>query len=124
MDGGLLYQAAHWPRRIFEEYKGAFTEQFVEQQIKSCDNYTLYYYTNDNSTSEIDFVTQMNDKALPIEVKAEENLRSRSLKAVLDKDNTLRGLRISMSDYREETRFDNLPLYAVKSYFEGKKRHE
>ena len=66
----------------------------------------------------------MNDKALPIEVKAEENLRSRSLKAVLDKDNTLRGLRISMSDYREETRFDNLPLYAVKSYFKGKKSHE
>ena len=109
---------------IFEEYKGAFTEQFVEQQIKSCDNYTLYYYTNDNSTSEIDFVTQKNDKALPIEVKAEENLRSRSLKAVLDKDNTLRGLRISMSDYREEARFDNLPLYAVKSYFKGKKHHE
>ena len=109
---------------IFEEYKGAFTEQFVEQQIKSCDNYTLYYYTNDNSTSEIDFVTQKNDEALPIEVKAEENLRSRSLKAVLDKDNTLRGLRISMSDYREETRFDNLPLYAVKSYFKGKKSHE
>lgn len=110
--------------RIFEEYKGAFTEQFVEQQIASCDNYTLYYYTNDNSTSEIDFVTQRFDKALPIEVKAEENLRSRSLKSVLDKDTSLRGLRISMSDYREEERFDNLPLYAVKSYFNGKNEDE
>ena len=110
--------------RIFEEYKGAFTEQFVEQQIASCDNYTLYYYTNDNSTSEIDFVIQRFDKALPIEVKAEENLRSRSLKSVLDKDTSLRGLRISMSDYREEERFDNLPLYAVKSYFNGKNEDE
>ena len=110
--------------RVFEEYKGAFTEQFVAQQIASCGNYTLYYYTNDNSTSEIDFVTQMSDRALPIEVKAEENLRSRSLKAVLDKDAGLRGLRISMSDYREEERFDNLPLYVVKSYFDGKKENE
>ncbi len=107
--------------RIFEEYKGAFTEQFVEQQIASCGNYSLYYYTNDNSTSEIDFVTQCSSKALPIEVKAEENLRSRSLKAILDKEPSLRGMRISMSDYREEERFDNLPLYAVKSYFGGKK---
>ncbi len=110
--------------RVFEEYKGAFTEQFVEQQIASCGYYTLYYYTNDNSTNEIDFVTQRLDKALPIEVKAEENLRSRSLKTVLDKDLSLHGLRISMSDYREEERFDNLPLYAVKSYFDGKNRYE
>ena len=104
--------------KIFEEYKGAFTEQFVEQQIASCKNPKLYYYTNENSTSEIDFVMQRNSGALPIEVKAEENLHSRSLKAVLDKDENLRGLRISMSDYRSEARFDNLPLYAVKSYFE------
>ena len=102
---------------IFEEYKGAFTEQFVEQQIASCKSSALYYYTNDNSTSEIDFVMQHENAALPIEVKAEENLRSRSLKAVLDKDDSLHGLRISMSDYRKESRFDNLPLYAVSSYF-------
>ncbi|MBQ9537916.1 MAG: ATP-binding protein [Treponema sp.] len=106
--------------RIFEEYKGAFTEQFVEQQIASCDNPRLYYYTNENSSSEIDFVMQRGSAALPIEVKAEENLRSRSLKAVLDKDDSLRGLRISMSDFRSEVRFDNLPLYAVRSYFQGK----
>ena len=78
------------------------------------------YYTNDNSTNEIDFVTQRLDKVLPIEVKAEENLRSRSLKAVLTKDSTLRDLRISMSDYRKEENFDNLSLYAVKSYFAEK----
>ncbi len=104
--------------RIFEEYKGAFTEQFVEQQIASCNNPRLYYYTNENSTSEIDFVMQRGAAALPIEVKAEENLHSRSLKAVLDKDDSLRGLRISMSDFRSESRFDNLPLYAIWSYFQ------
>ena len=105
---------------IFEEYKGAFTEQYVEQQIASCagiKNPVLHYYTNDNSTSELDFVMQHRNKILPIEVKAEENLRSRSLKAVLDKDEGLHGLRISMSDFRNEVRFDNLPLYAVYSYF-------
>ena len=108
--------------KIFEEYKGAFTEQFVEQQIASCKNQKLYYYTNENSTSEIDFVMQRDSAALPIEVKAEENLHSRSLKAVLDKDESLRGLRISMSDYRSEARFDNLPLYAVKSYFQREEK--
>lgn len=102
---------------IFEEYKGAFTEQYVEQQIISCKNQVIHYYTNDNSTSEIDFVLQHENKALPVEVKAEENLRSRSLKSILERDEQLRGLRISMSDYRQELRFDNLPLYAVSSYF-------
>lgn len=106
--------------KIFEEYKGAFTEQFVEQQIASTRNFPLYYYTNDNSTSEIDFVMQNGSNVLPIEVKAEENLRSRSLKAVLDKDANLHGLRISMSDFRSEERFDNLPLYAVCSYFNAR----
>ncbi len=102
---------------IFEEYKGAFTEQYVEQQIISCKNQVIHYYTNVNSTSEIDFVLQHENKALPVEVKAEENLRSRSLKSILERDEQLRGLRISMSDYRQELRFDNLPLYAVSSYF-------
>ena len=60
---------------------------------------------------------QLKDSLLPIEVKAEENLHARSLKAVLDKDQSLRGLRISMSDYRQDARFDNLPLYATASYF-------
>ena len=103
--------------KVFEEYKGAFTEQYVEQQILSGGNSSLYYYTNENSTSEIDFVMQFKDSLLPIEVKAEENLRARSLKAVLDKDQSLLGLRISMSDYRQDARFDNLPLYATASYF-------
>lgn len=62
--------------KIFEEYKGAFTEQFVEQQIASCKNPKLYYYTNENSTSKIDFVMQKNSSVIPIEVKAEENLHS------------------------------------------------
>lgn len=102
---------------IFEEYKGAFTEQYVEQQIASSGNPSLYYYTNENSTSEIDFVLQRASAAVPVEVKAEENLRSRSLKAVLSADGELRGLRVSMSDFRSEERFDNIPLYAVGSYF-------
>ena len=102
---------------IFEEYKGAFTEQYVEQQISSCRKEAIHYYTNENSTNEIDFVVQKDSAVLPIEVKAEENLHSRSLKAVLDKDEKLRGLRISMSNYRAEKRFDNLPLYAVCAWF-------
>ena len=63
------------------------------------------------------FVLQRASAAAPVEVKAEENLRSRSLKAVLSADGELRGLRVPMSDFRSEERFDNIPLYAVGSYF-------
>ncbi len=69
----------------------------MEQQVASCGTLSLYYYTNSNSTSEIDFVMQCDSEALPIEVKAEEDLHSRSLKAMLSRDENLRGLRISMS---------------------------
>lgn len=108
---------------VFEEYKGAFTEQYVEQQIASCREEAIHYYTNENSTSEIDFVVQKDSAVIPIEVKAEENLHARSLKAVLDKDAALRGLRISMSDFRKENRFDNLPLYAVCAWFSKQRNY-
>lgn len=66
--------------RIFEEFKGALTEQFVAQELAS-EGYELYYYSTENSSGEIDFIIQQSDYCIPIEVKAEENLRAKSLKA-------------------------------------------
>lgn len=100
----------------FTEYKGAFTEQYVAQQIIATAKNRLYYYSRDDSRLEIDFAYQ-SDKVLAIEVKAEENLKAKSLKAVLDRYPHLIGSRMSMSGYREEDRFVNVPLYLVEAWF-------
>lgn len=105
----------------FSTYKGSFTEQYIAQQFYSSfsrtnDNPNLYYYSNDNSTMEIDFVVQK-ENVYPIEVKAEENLKSKSLSTVLKKDNKLKGIRFSMSNYREQERMINVPLALSEEYF-------
>ena len=96
---------------ILQEFKGALTEQFVCQQLKITKE--LYYWTADNATAEIDFIIQQANNIVPIEVKAEENLKSKSLKVFVEKFNPARSIRTSMSPYREESWLKNVPLYAV-----------
>lgn len=100
--------------KVFEEYKGAFTEQFVLQQLKAMEDVFIHYYTNDDSTLEIDFLLQCGNKILPVEVKAEENLQAKSMKSFLAKNPDLHGVRFSMSPYRKQERMTNIPLYAVE----------
>lgn len=100
----------------FSNYKGSFTEQYVAQQYFSATNKGLFYYSNENSTMEIDFVIQTSS-VYPIEVKAEENLKSKSLSTVLQQNQELAGIRFSMSHYREQERMVNVPLYLVEEYF-------
>lgn len=98
--------------KIFTEYKGALTEQFVCQTlIKKKD---LYYWKAKNATAEIDFVIQHENEAIPIEVKAEENLKSKSLKTYVDKYSPKTAIRTSMNGYRKENWFVNVPLYAIE----------
>ena len=102
---------------VFEEYKGAFTENYVLQQLKSLSRTFVYYYSNDNSTLEIDFVVQHEAHVIPIEVKAEENLRAKSLRQFVTDNAGLHGVRFSMSDYREQDWLTNVPLWAVRWAF-------
>lgn len=102
---------------VFEEYKGAFTENYVLQQLKSLPRTFVYYYSNDNSTLEIDFVVQHEAHVIPIEVKAEENLRAKSLRQFVTDNSGLHGVRFSMSDYREQDWLTNVPLWAVRWAF-------
>ena len=97
-------------------YKGAFTELYVLTQLMPFDLPTYYYSAND-SRIEIDFLVQYDGRVIPIEVKAEENVKSKSLRTYIEKHPQLRGLRISMLPYRQEEWMDNLPLYAVSTYF-------
>ena len=102
---------------IFSEYKGTFTELYVLQQLVTVRDLDIYYYSTEDSRTEIDFVVQHEGKVTPVEVKAEENLRAKSLRQVVSNDPSLHGLRFSMSDYRQEDWLDNVPLYGVESYF-------
>lgn len=124
LDCGLLGALSETPPEqiligdnVFEEYKGAFTENYVLQQLKSLPRTFVYYYSNDNSTSEIDFVVQHDTHIIPIEVKAEENLRAKSLRQFVTDNPGLHGVRFSMSDYREQDWLTNVPLWAVKWAF-------
>lgn len=102
---------------IFSEYKGTFTELYVLQQMVTVRDLDIYYYSTDDSRTEIDFIVQHEGRVTPVEVKAEENLRAKSLRQVVSNDPSLHGLRFSMSDYRQEDWLDNVPLYGVESYF-------
>ena len=124
LDVGLLAAKANLSARIllegnqiFEEFKGALTEQFVAQQLHS-QNMELYYYSTENSTGEIDFVIQKEQYCIPLEVKAEENLRARSLRAYCAKYRPEIAIRSSMSNYREQDWMVNVPLYALPEYLE------
>lgn len=103
--------------KIFEEFKGALTEQFVAEQLKASDR-ELYYYSTENSSGEIDFIIQQEMYCIPIEVKAEENLRARSLKAFCEKYNPQIAIRSSMSNYREQDWMVNVPLYVLDKYLD------
>ncbi len=98
----------------FTEYKGAFTEQFVLQELKALD-WEVYYYSREKSTLELDFVVQKS-YVYPLEVKAEENLRSKSLKTIYDSNHDLRPVRFSMAGYKEQDWMVNIPLYLVAEW--------
>lgn len=96
---------------IFSEYKGAFTELYVFTQLKAL-GYSLYYHAVDNSTIEIDFLTQRDNQVIPIEVKAEVNVKAKSLRTFISNNPELKGIRFSMLPYKEQDWMTNIPLYA------------
>ncbi len=99
---------------LFTEFKGALTEQYVYQQIISETEYTPYYFSASSHT-EIDFLIQKEGQVIPLEVKAEENVKAKSLKAYFNKYNPPYAVRTSMMDYRKEEWMVNIPLYAISS---------
>lgn len=120
LDIGLLCAMSQTPPQalingnaIFTDYKGALTEQYVQQQLRLNRQNSIYYWSADNSQGEIDFLVQTGDTIHPIEVKAEENVQAKSLRAFVEKNPALHGIRFSMASYREQDWMTNYPLYAV-----------
>jgi hypothetical protein len=127
LDVGLLGAMANAPadlmltsNDVFKEFKGAFSENYVFEQLRTFDDLSIYYSSKDNSTQEVDFLVQTENRIIPIEVKAEENLRSKSLSQFVTidhADKNLKGLRCSMKSYIDQGWMENIPLYSVLGYF-------
>lgn len=100
---------------LFVEFKGALTEQYVCQQLKTIEDLGIYYYTNDRGSCEIDFVVDTGEQIVPIEVKAETNLRAKSLKTYRERFEPELSVRTSMADYKKEDWLLNLPLCAIEN---------
>ena len=100
--------------RIFTEFKGALTEQYVLQELLAEKPYTPFYYASEKSTYEVDFLIQKKGNVVPIEVKAEENLKAKSLRFFVDKFKPSTAIRTSMSLFRKQEWMVNVPLWAVK----------
>ena len=98
---------------IFQEYKGAFSELYVLQQLLVDLSDKVYYFTADNSRIEIDYLVSVKSKVIPLEVKAEGNVKGKSLKLFVEKNDLPYGIRLSMLPYEEQTRLVNIPLYAA-----------
>lgn len=123
LDCGLLGAMSETPPEILlvanngmEESKGAFTENFVMSQLCATLDTSVFYFSND-AKLEIDFLIQYGKDIIPIEAKAEENLRAKSLSTFVASHPELHGLRFSLSDYRQQDRMTNIPLYAASTYF-------
>ncbi|MDO9743692.1 AAA family ATPase [Glaesserella parasuis] len=118
LDIGLLSAQSHLDAsvlldgsRIFSEFKGALTEQYVLQQLIANQDNPVFYWATKKGTAEVDFVVQQKQAVIPIEVKAEENLKAKSLKVYVEQFQPERAFRFSMADYREQDWLVNVPLY-------------
>lgn len=121
LDCGLLGCMARTPAsqvlvgdNAFVEFKGAFTEQYVLQQLVA-KGIEPYYWSSSKTPAEIDFVVETSERVIPIEVKAEKNVHSRSISAYISAhpDIDLRGMRFSMLPYKDQGWLENIPLYAI-----------
>ena len=111
---GLRQQTLLDGNDLFTEFKGALTEQYVCQQLKTIEDLSVYYYTNDRGSCEMDFVIDTGEQIIPVEVKAEVNLKAKSLRIYKEKFEPKVSVRTSMANYKKEDWLVNLPLYAVE----------
>jgi putative ABC transport system ATP-binding protein len=110
---GNLDSKTHLDNQLFSEFKGALAEQYVLQELKAAGQKNVFYWSNDTGAAELDFIFENNGTSHPVEVKANENLQAKSLKVFLQKYTEIKGWRSSLSRYRVEERFCNIPLYSV-----------
>lgn len=98
---------------ILVEFKGALTEQFVLTELKTNTNAPIFYWSAEKGMAELEYIIQLENQNITIEVKSNENLQAKSLKSFAQKYETKINVRTSMSDYRREEWLINIPLYLI-----------
>ena len=98
--------------RLFEEFKGAFTENFVLNMLCSTFNMVPNYYTFDRH--EIDFIIQFKNKIIPIEVKSNKTTNNISLTRYNEKNNNELSIRFSMNNLARDGKILNIPLFLIE----------
>lgn len=97
---------------LFKQYKGALTEQFVLQELQQLEEALIHYWSPDESIAEMDFVIQYNGAVTPIEVKAEQNIKAKSIPVYIAQNHPARVIRTSLAPYHKGEKIEDIPLYA------------
>lgn len=100
---------------LFVQFKGALSEQYVLQQLKSANDFEVFYWSNERGSAEIDFIIESKGEVIPLEVKAEINLRAKSLSYYIEKYKPKKAFRISLASYKKGQVITDYPLWAVES---------
>jgi predicted AAA+ superfamily ATPase len=93
------------------EFHGALVEQYVLQQLKASSEASIFYWVSKSHVAELDFLIQLEDYVIPVEVKAATNLRAKSLKFYRDEFAPEKAVRLSLADYKIDSGLYNIPLY-------------
>ncbi|MDR0442288.1 MAG: ATP-binding protein [Treponema sp.] len=103
---------------LFNHFKGALTEQYVLQELKALNgDLPVFYWTNAKNSYEIDFIIQKWDTVVPLEVKSETNLKSKSLKSYIELNKPQKAVRASLVDYNRHGVMYEFPLYLMAELF-------
>lgn len=120
LDVGLLGASSHINpssiikgNALFTEFKGALTENFVCQELLATGGIQANYWSSDSSEGEVDFVYECNNTVIPVEVKAEVNLRAKSLRSFITRYDLKKGYRVSLAGFKDQEWIENVPLYAI-----------
>jgi uncharacterized protein len=100
--------------KVFEEFRGAIAEQYVLQQLKTIRNLPIFYWSNETSRAELDFIIQIDSNVIPVEVKSSTNLQAKSLKIYREKYKPEISIRTSLTNYKEDEGLYNIPLYLIE----------
>ncbi len=111
MNGKILVNG----NQIFNEFAGAFTENYAAQQLRAVFGADLQYWKNKNGKAEVDFLFETEGEIYPLEVKAGINLKSKSLRSLADKYSFSHLFRTSLRNFRKDGNICNIPLYYLDS---------
>jgi predicted AAA+ superfamily ATPase len=101
--------------KIFSDFNGALTEQYVCQELRTSFEKLLFYWGRDKGAAEVDFVMQYKGEIIPIEVKSSYNKRSQSLDVYMDLYKPKIAIKTSLRNIGNEGALHSIPLYLIES---------